>query len=62
MMVISHGVRYFGCTLARPIGSSASRHIAKIRRVAPIIRVSTTVVRPATAPAEISVAIQAWPW
>mgnify|MGYP002141394321 CR=1 FL=1 len=36
-----------------------SRDIAKMIRVAPIIRVSTTVVRPATALAEISGALGA---
>ncbi len=38
-------------------GSRRSRDMAKMMRVAPIIRVSTTVVRPATAPAAMTVAI-----
>ena len=59
---MTHGVRNFGWTLASPIGRSASRDIAKMIRVAPIISVRTTVVRPATAPAEMSVAIQSAPW
>ena len=59
---MTQGVRNCGCTFASPIGRSASRDIAKMIRVAPISSVSTTVVSPATAPAEMSVAIQSAPW
>ena len=43
-------------TLPRPDGSSQSRDMANTTRVLPMSSVMTTVVRPATAPAEISVA------
>ena len=55
-MVITHGVWNFGCTLLSGAGSRWSRDMANTTRLAPIISVSTTVVRPATAPAAIKVA------
>ncbi len=55
------GVPVFEFTLANGRGSRPSRLIEKNTRTAPIIRVITTVVRPATAPAEISVAKLSWP-
>ena len=54
--MITYGVWNLGCTLLSIGGSRWSRDIANTTRAAPIISVSTTVVRPATAPAEISVA------
>jgi hypothetical protein len=45
-----------GVGRAQPAGSSQSRLIAKTTRLAPMSRVMTTVVRPATAPAEMRVA------
>ena len=55
-MVITYGVWNFGCTLHSRGGIRWSRDIANTTRLAPIIKVSTTVVRPATAPAAIRVA------
>ena len=54
--VILSGVPVRRLTLPRPDGSSQSRDIAKTTREVPMSRVMTTVVRPATAPAEMSVA------
>ena len=56
MIVITYGVWNLGCTLLSTGGSRWSRDIANTTRAAPIISVSTTVVRPATAPAAMSVA------
>ena len=57
VIVIRTGVPVLGLVRARtPAGSSPSRLIAKSTRTAPISSVITTVVRPATAPAAISVA------
>ena len=55
-IVIRTGVPVRG--LVRPIagGSSQSRDMAKTTRLAPMISVMTTVVRPATAPPAMSVA------
>ena len=55
-MVMRSGVPVRWFTLAKDAGSSQSRAIAKSTRVAPISRVMTTVVRPATAPAAMRVA------
>ena len=56
-MVIRSGVPVRGLTLAQDAGAAASHATSRTRtRVAPIISVITTVVSPATAPAEISVA------
>ena len=54
--VIFTGVPVLSLTCAKGRGSSPSRLIANSTRTAPIISVITTVVRPATAPAEINVA------
>ena len=59
MIRIGVPVRWF--TLPRAGGSSQSRDIAKITREAPISRVMTTVVKPATAPAAIRVAYAGLP-
>ena len=56
MRVILIGVPVRWLVRARRRGSSQSRLIANTTRVAPIISVMTTVIRPATAPAEIKVA------
>ena len=56
MRVIRTGVPVLGETWPKRCGSRLSRLIAKVTRTAPISSVITTVVRPATAPAEISVA------
>ena len=53
---IRSGVPVRGLVLPSHGGSSQSRDIAKTTREVPMSRVMTTVVRPATAPAEISVA------
>ena len=54
--VMRSGVPVRWLTLPNFGGSSQSRDIAKITRVAPMSRVMTTVVRPATAPAAMRVA------
>ncbi len=54
--VIRMGVPVRGLVRARLLGSSQSRAMANTTRVAPIISVITTVISPATAPAEINVA------
>ena len=54
--VIRSGVPVRWFTFPKAGGSSQSRDIANSTRVAPMSRVITTVVRPATAPAAISVA------
>ena len=54
--VILTGVPVRGLVLPSEGGSSQSRYIAKTTRVEPMSSVMTTVVRPATAPAEMSVA------
>ena len=56
VMVIRSGVPVRWLTLPEGAGSSQSRDIANSTREAPMSSVMTTVVRPATAPAEISVA------
>ena len=60
-IVRRYGVPNFGCVLPSCRGTRWSRLIANTTRAAPIISVSTTVVRPATAPAEINVAKPARP-
>ena len=50
------GVPVLGLVRPSHGGSSQSRDIANVTRVAPMIRVITTVIRPATAPAAIRVA------
>src|SRR5690606_41249492 len=61
MIEITHGVRRVGWTFASATGSSPSRDIAKMIRVAPMRSVRTTVVSPATAPAEVQAAIHDCP-
>ena len=56
MMVMRSGVPVWTLVLPSTGGSSQSRDIAKTTRVAPMSSVMTTVVRPATAPAAMSVA------
>ncbi len=51
-----YGVRSVGCTLAKIGGSSRSRPIAKNTRLCPSSKISTTAVRPAKAPMDISTA------
>ena len=60
-MVMRRGVPVRGFTLPKDAGSNQSRDIANSTREAPMSRVMTTVVRPATAPAEISVAYAGLP-
>ena len=55
------GVPKRGLTLANAGGSSRSRLIAKNTRLWPIIRIIITVVRPISAPTEITVAKPGWP-
>ncbi len=50
-----------GLTLAKAGGSSRSRLIAKKTRLCPSIRIIMTVVRPTSAPTEITVAKPGWP-
>lgn len=54
--VILTGVPVRGLVVPNEAGNSQSRHIANNTREPPMISVMTTVVRPATAPAEMSVA------
>lgn len=54
--VIFTGVPVRGFVVPQEAGSSQSRHIANTTRVALMMSVMTTVVRPATAPAEMSTA------
>ncbi len=56
-----YGVPNFGCTFARPRGSSPSRAIAKPTRVWPSIRIITTTIRPMQAPMAIRRPIQSMP-
>ena len=51
-----YGVPYRGCTAPSQDGSSPSRLIAKNTRLCPSMRISTTVVRPASAPMLTTVA------
>ena len=56
MTQMRSGVPVRGFVLPSHGGSSQSRDIAKTTRVVPMSSVMTTVVKPATAPAEITVA------
>ena len=58
MIVVMYGVRNFGCTLLTPGGSSWSRLIEKKMRGWLMSITSSTLVMPATAPAETSPAAQ----
>ena len=58
MIVVMYGVRNLGCTLLTPGGSSRSRLIAKKMRGWLMSMTSSTLVIPATAPAETRPAAQ----
>ena len=58
MIVVMYGVRKRGCTLLTPAGSSRSRLIEKKMRGWLMSMTSSTLVMPATAPADTSPAAQ----
>ncbi len=60
MIVVTYGVLNFGWTLLAPAGSSRSRLIAKKMRGWLMSMTSSTLVMPATAPAETRPAAQSW--
>ncbi len=60
MIVVTYGVLNFGWTLLAPAGSRRSRLIAKKMRGWLMSMTSSTLVMPATAPAETRPAAQSW--